>query len=147
MGIFGRRKVKKINKPIEKRSIPELIESVSHVNPMNSESIISDWENDVISRKFPKFNQGNLTNQTYWLNPNNQSCFNYGNFTHQDFIDWANGTGVVVKGNTQEQKDKFMRYEKAHSSLDLSIFIYAEHLWKLESDSKKIGRASCRERV
>jgi len=136
MGIFGRRKVVVIDKPIWERTVPELIKSISHVNPMNAESIISDWDNGVIARKFPKFNQGNIQLQTYWLNPHNQSCFNYGNYTHQDFIDWANGTGKIVMGKTQEDKDKFMRCAKAKAELDLSVQIYIDKLWMLDSESK-----------
>ena len=135
MSIFNRN-IEPHDKPIEERTIPELIETVQHVNPVNSGSIIEDWHINQIARKFPIHNKGLLQNDSYWSNPHNQTSFDHGHLSHQDFIDWANGTGVVVKGNTQEQKDKFMRYEKAHSSLDLSIFIYAEHLWKLESDSE-----------
>jgi hypothetical protein len=43
----------------------------------------------------------------YWLNPNNQKCFNFGWFSREDFIDWTNGTGKIVKGNTEEEKKKF----------------------------------------
>ena len=45
--------------------------------------------------------------ELYWLNPNNQKCFNYGWFSRQDYIDWTNGTGNIVKGNTDEEKKKF----------------------------------------
>jgi len=42
-----------------------------------------------------------------WLNPNNQFCFNFGWFEYQDFVDWTNGTGKIIKGNTQKEKDDF----------------------------------------
>jgi len=42
-----------------------------------------------------------------WLNPHNQKFFNFGWFTYQDFYDWTKGQGVIVKGKTQEEKDKF----------------------------------------
>jgi len=42
-----------------------------------------------------------------WLNPNNQKCFNYGWFEYQDFYDWAEGRGKIVKGETDEEKKKF----------------------------------------
>jgi hypothetical protein len=112
MGIFSKL-VKPSNKPIEKRSIKELIDSVKHVNPMNVGTIIKSVDEK---------------NDRHWLNPNDQTCFNFGWFTHQDFIDWANGTGVIVKGKTQEEKDKFMKYAKAYQELDISIFIYEEYL-------------------
>jgi hypothetical protein len=41
------------------------------------------------------------------LNPNNQKCFNFGWFTYQDFYDWIQGTGKIVKGNTPEEKQKY----------------------------------------
>jgi hypothetical protein len=138
MGIFGKRKLKVVDKPIEDRTIPELIESVQHVNPMNSDSIIQQWNEFESARKFPKRNLGLLTNETFWLNPNEQTAFEYGNVTHQDFIDWANGTGIIVRGETQDQKDKFMRYAKAMTQYDLSLSIYAGHLWKLDDDSPTV---------
>jgi hypothetical protein len=42
-----------------------------------------------------------------WLNPNNQKCFNYGWYTYRDYNDWLDGKGAIVKGGTQEEKDKF----------------------------------------
>jgi hypothetical protein len=136
MGIFGLRKVKACDKPIEERTVPELIETIPHVNPMNSDSIIKAWNDYETSRRFPKFNKGSLGDQSFWMNPHNQTSFEYGQLTHQDFIDWANGTGKAVRGETQEQKDRYMRYAKAHTELDLGVFIYAEYLWMIDSDSK-----------
>lgn len=46
-------------------------------------------------------------NTIYWLNPNDQTCFNYGWFTEQDFLDWTNGVGKIIKGNTVKEKQKF----------------------------------------
>ncbi len=43
----------------------------------------------------------------YWLNPQKQHCFNFGWFTENDFKNWTNGTGRIIKGNTQEEKQKF----------------------------------------
>ena len=134
MGIF-KHKVKACDKPIEERSIPELIETVKHVDPMNKDSIIKDWNANKLARKFPKQNKGMLSDGRYWVNPNNQTSFEHGHFTRQDFIDWANGTGAAVRGETQEQKDKYMRYAIAHDKLDLSIFTYSEKLWMLDSSS------------
>lgn len=39
-----------------------------------------------------------------YLNPNNQECFRSGNFTEQDYIDWLDGKGNIVKGNDDEEK-------------------------------------------
>jgi hypothetical protein len=126
MGIFSRL-VKQSNKPIEKRSIVELIETVPHVNPMNQSTIRESVKEG---------------NDKHWLNPNNQTCFNSGWFTHQDFIDWANGTGPIVKGNTQDEKDKFMKYAKAYTELDLSIFIYEEYLDLLDTNVILHGKSN-----
>lgn len=137
MAILRKRIVKACDKPIEERTIPEIIETVPHVNPMNSDSIITEYNQRRIAEKFPKYFKGELSyEEKYWMNPNNQTSFEHGYLTHQDFIDWANGTGVVVRGETQEQKDKFMRYDEAHSKLDLSIFIYAKYLHLIDSDSE-----------
>jgi hypothetical protein len=135
MGIF-KRIVKTIDKPIEARTIPELIETVPHVNPINSESIINQWYTYETAFKHPFQNKGILHDQTYWVNPNNQTSFNSHNMTHKDFIDWANGTGIVVRGNTQCEKDKFMRYAKAYNNVDMLIFIYAKYLYMIDDDSK-----------
>jgi hypothetical protein len=45
-----------------------------------------------------------------WLNPNDQESFNYGWFTEEDFKDWMNGTGNIIKGKTPEEKKKFWDY-------------------------------------
>jgi len=42
-----------------------------------------------------------------WLNPDNQNCFNYGLFTFEDFYNWTQKRGKIVKGNTDEEKQKF----------------------------------------
>jgi len=52
-----------------------------------------------------------------WLNPHNQKCFNSGWFTYQDFYDWSNNTGKIVKGDTDEEKQKFIEvavFEQTH---------------------------------
>jgi len=137
MGIFGSRTLKVINKPIKERTIPELIQSVAHVNPMNSEGIIQDWKALGVARKFPKMSRGLLFNgDTYWMNPNQQECFDSAHLTHLDFIDWANGTGRVVRGKTQEQKDKFMRVAISYQKQDYSASIYLAHLWMIDSETK-----------
>jgi len=137
MGIFGRRKLKVIDKPIEERTIPEIIESVEHVNPMNKSGIIEEWHLRNTSRKFPKQMKGKLIDDgTHWVNQNQQGHFNSGHYSHQDFVDWANGTGRVIKGKTQEQKDKFMRGAAANRKHDLGLQIYIKHLWMIDSESK-----------
>ncbi len=137
MGIFGRRKVKVIDKPVEERTIPEIIESVEHVNPMNKDSVIKSWNERKKSKIFPKHMKGIASDMdSYWVNQNQQGHFNSANLSHQDFIDWANGTGRAVKGKTQEHKDKFMRGAYANMKHDLGLQIYIDHLWMIDSESK-----------
>ena len=104
MGLFTKKK-KAFDKPIEERSIPEIIQTVLHVNPMNYKSIIEEYDlhqrlktNSSHSRGLLSTNKGK-----YWSNPHNQTSFLSGWFTHQDFVDWANGTGSAVRGDTQER--------------------------------------------
>lgn len=118
MGLFTR-KTKKSKRPIEKQSIPELMDSVKWINPMNKSSILKALEKG---------------DEKVWMNPNNQDCFNAGWFTLDDFRDWARGTGIIVKGDTQEAKDKVMHYAKSYYELDMSIFIYSEYLDELEPE-------------
>jgi hypothetical protein len=137
MGIFRRRKVKIIDKPIEERTIPEIIESVEHVNPMNKDSILERYNERSSSKVFPKHMKGILSDtDSYLVNQNQQGHFNSGHYDHKDFVDWARGTGRVVKGKTQEDKDKFMRCAKAENELDLSVQIYIDKLWMIDSESK-----------
>jgi hypothetical protein len=50
---------------------------------------------------------GNGKTIRIWLNPRNQKCFNWGWFVYQDFFDWTQGKGKIVKGKTDEEKKKF----------------------------------------
>ena len=45
-----------------------------------------------------------------WINPNDQFSFNYAWCTEQDLRDWMNGTGIMVKGDTPEEKKKYWDY-------------------------------------
>jgi hypothetical protein len=50
---------------------------------------------------------GNGQKIRIWLNPHNQTCFNFGWFEYQDYYDWLEGKGKIVKGKTDEEKKKF----------------------------------------
>lgn len=102
-----------IFKKKKKTSITSIINSFDHCSVINSKTIMDADSNG---------------EKSVWLNPNNQKCFNYGNFELQDFIDWSNGTGKIVKGETQDEKDKFMEYAEARKTLDSSLFIYFDYL-------------------
>jgi hypothetical protein len=54
------------------------------------------------------FNEDGLA----WLNPRNQTSFNSGWFEKQDFIDWLEGRGKIVKGSTDEEKLLFWNHAK-----------------------------------
>jgi len=45
-----------------------------------------------------------------WMNPNDQECFNAGWYSMEDFKNFLNGTGKIIKGKTQEDKYKFLEY-------------------------------------
>lgn len=59
-----------------------------------------------------------------WLNPNNQECFNSGNFTEEDFDDWLDGKGSIVKGRDDEEKAIVWEYatfkEEYYSSFTIT---------------------------
>ena len=109
---------------LEKLTVTELMGAIPHVKAINTASI----ENDEAEGK-----------EKFWLNPTQQTCFNYGQFSKQDFIDWARGTGPIVKGKNQKEKDKFMKYAKAAIELNYTLFMYWEHLELL---TEKYLRAS-----
>lgn len=56
------------------------------------------------------FNTCGTEESVAYLNPRNQTCFNYGLFTKQDLKDWMNGCGKIIKGNTDEEKKKFWEH-------------------------------------
>jgi hypothetical protein len=103
-------------KSIDEMSIIEIIENVKHCKPMNGSSI----------KVFVEKGDTNI-----WLNPDNQTCFESGSYNVDDFRDWAKGTGKIVKGITQEHKDKFMEYDRMVGDLDSSLFMYFKYFWML----------------
>lgn len=70
----------------------------------------SDTLEEVKKRRLPMNNLERTDGDRVWLNPHNQSCFNSGWFDQQDFEDFLNNKGRIIKGNTQEEKDKFLEY-------------------------------------
>jgi hypothetical protein len=61
--------------------------------------------NDLVESELD--NDGKGIKVRIWLNPNNQKCFNFGWFEYQDYYDWLEGKGKIVKGKTAEEKQKF----------------------------------------
>jgi len=125
--LFKLSKSKSRKKSIEKMSFIELIEHIPHVNPMNKQSIINSIMKGI---------------DEVFLNPNNQTCFNFGYFTRQDFIDWANGTGRIVKGHTQEDKDRFMKYAIEYDKLHWTLFSYFEYIELINSNVILVPKSS-----
>jgi hypothetical protein len=73
-------------------------------------------------------NDGNGVKVRIWLNPNNQKCFRWGWFEYQDFYDWINGTGKIVKGDTPEEKQKFWEVAKFEIEHEYAwAFCYKKH--------------------
>lgn len=58
-----------------------------------------------------------------FLNPYDQLCFNFGWFEIKDFEDFINGTGKIIKGNTQEEKNKFLHCAKFKEDFHRSFMI------------------------
>lgn len=76
-----------------------------------------------------------------WLNPDNQTAFKCGWYMAKDFEEWVNGTGNIVKGNIQEEKDKFMHYAKLyHKYPDIASILYEKEFFHLINDSYRPNR-------
>ena len=84
----------------EKLTVSEIIQNVEHCGACNWKSITEDEQ---------------AGKKEFYLNPNQQACFNYGRFTKQDFVDWANWEGKIIKGKTAKTKAKFIHYAKAYA--------------------------------
>lgn len=96
------------------------------------------------SREFPSFKAMNKLvwkhmdngEKRAYMNPDNQLCFNFGWFTKEDFENWVNGTGDIIKGNTQEEKDKFLYYAKLDGQYQgFYRFIYDTKYFDLINES------------
>ena len=47
-----------------------------------------------------------------WVNPNTEEAFNHGWFTKDDFKDFLNDTGRIIKGKTQDDKERFLKFSE-----------------------------------
>lgn len=54
-----------------------------------------------------------------WINPHNQFSFHSTWCTEDDLRDWMNGTGIMVRGNTPEEKKKYWDYAVFEGADDL----------------------------
>jgi hypothetical protein len=72
--------------------------------PMND-----PWK-DVDPHKDPDF--------MVWINPHDQFSFNSAWCSAQDLEDWMNGTGIMVRGKTPEEKKKYWDYAVFEKSED-----------------------------
>lgn len=90
-------------------------------------------------------NKDGETEIRIYLNPHNQKCFNYGYFTYQDFYDWLGGGGVIVKGNSEDEKRKFWEvavFEQQHDygwavGYNLKHFKLIDETFKIEWKSDR----------
>jgi len=116
---------KKKEKAVDEMSIKEILENYPHCKAMNLHPNKMDGTEDDV-----------------WLNPHNQQCFNYGNFKVEDFRNWAKGTGKIVKGGIQSEKDKVMYYAKMYNKLDYRLFMYYEYFHLLKGQKKVNGETT-----
>jgi hypothetical protein len=63
------------------------------------------------------------TEENIWINPVHQKSFNRGFFNTQEIRQWAKGTGPIVKGETQEEKQECVYYALLERVLSPQIFI------------------------
>lgn len=63
------------------------------------------------------------TEENIWINPAHQKSFNSGFFNTQEIRQWAKGTGPIVKGKTQEEKQECVYYALLERILSPQIFI------------------------
>lgn len=77
-------------------------------------------------------------NLQVWINPNNQTCFNSGWCSEKDLRDWMEGKGILVKGDTPEEKKKYWDYAKLEASdnnhIVWSILYHWRWFKKFDSD-------------
>jgi hypothetical protein len=78
--------------------------------------------------------KSNDSGEWVWVNPNIQDVYNCGWYTKEDFKDFLNGTGRIIKGKTQEEKDKFLAYDIFRDTYYQSwrIALNFEHFDKIE---------------
>ena len=62
-----------------------------------------------------KFSVDGTGNIYTYLNPSMQHCFSSGRYFLQDFEEWAKGTGRIVFGKTQEEKEEYMAIARFES--------------------------------
>lgn len=83
---------------------------------------INDPEKDVNPRENPDFK--------VIINPHNQQCFNHGTYNAKDLYDWMNGTGPIVKGKNQKEKDKYFQYATAEAMDKDHVIWSIAHHWR-----------------
>lgn len=86
-----------------------------------------------------KFNENGLC----WVNATPQNCFNSVWASEEDLNDWINGKGRLVKGKTQEEKDKFFKYAEFSKKYDYSYMITGNYRYfNLINDSFEFKNSS-----
>lgn len=105
----------------EREKVLEALKANPVCKPMNNDLRETELDND-----------GNGKKVRMWLNPNDQTCFNFGWFEYQDFYDWIEGKGKIVKGKTPEEKQKFWEVAKfRHEHFYGWSFIYYKKYFHL----------------
>jgi len=95
----------------ERQKMVEAVATNPVCSPMNKDLRETELNNE----------DGQGMTKRVWLNPNNQTCFNSGWFTYQDYYDWIEGKGRIVKGKTDAEKKKFW---------DVAVFMHEnDYAW------------------
>jgi hypothetical protein len=84
---------------------------------------INDPTKDVTNPRDP--------NLKVWINPHDQFSFNSDWCTEQDLRDWMDGTGLMVRGKTPEEKQKYWEYAVFEASGGFgSMHWLIKHTWR-----------------
>ena len=97
--------------------------------PMND---LFDGSNSGVDKRDP--------NIKVWINPNNQFSFNSCWCSVEDLWDWMDGKGVMVKGDTPEEKKKYWDYAVAEVNDENQVMWMIRHYYpwfdKMTTDFK-----------
>jgi len=71
-----------------------------------------------------EFNNSHDGQDLCWINPNDQDSLSAGWFNEQDLLDFLQGKGRIIKGRTDEEKQKFWDYHVFHQTYPQAWCLY-----------------------